>query len=228
MSISNARAIATNLACEIVKAMLPLSDNEKRTRERLEALTDEEFDKLMVAFQEEKDFIQIIAPIMDDKTRFDYDTLHAVARKYDIKLYQRVWMTDEEGSSELSNKDSMILYMPVKIQQQLNSKKITIPKSNNVIDTFTGQVTGKESKGARVSYPEVNALLAMGLTKTVEEYLHFRGGSEKGLRLIEQSIMQTGQASADALKPYSGQVGSNLLLHSYLSAMMLKSTLLTK
>ena len=52
--------------------------------------------------------------------------------------------------------------------------------------------------------------------------MHFRGGSENGVRLIEQSIMQMGRASANALKPYSGNVGSTKMLHSYLTAMMLK------
>ena len=56
--------------------------------------------------------------------------------------------------------------------------------------------------------------------------MHFRGGSENGNRLLEQSIVKMGQASANALKPYTGQVGANKMLHSYLTAMMLKSTLL--
>nr|DAN93663.1 MAG TPA: hypothetical protein [Bacteriophage sp.] len=41
-------------------------------------------------------------------------------------------------------------------------------------------------------------------------------------------MMQMGRASANALKPYSGTVGSTKMLHSYLTAMMLKTTLLTK
>lgn len=225
---SLARQRATLRAIELVGDLLPLSNNKTLSKERLDRLTDEEFHQLMEAFRDGKDFLQIISPIMDDKSRLDYDNLHKVANKFGINLYQRVWLTDNDGSSELSNKNCMILYLPMKIQQQLNSKKITIPKSNNSIDHFTGQVTGKESKGARISYPEVNALLAMGLVNTVKEYMHFRGGSENGVRLIEQSIMQTGDASAEVLKPYTGTVGSTMMLHSYLTAMMLKSTLLTK
>ena len=76
-------------------------------------------------------------------------------------------------SWELSNKEAMIVYLPIRVQQQLISKKISIPKDNNHVDFYTGQATGPISKGARVSYPEVNMLLAMGLNKTVEEMMHF-------------------------------------------------------
>ena len=86
----------------------------------------------------------------------------------------------------------MIVYLPIRVQQQLISKKISIPKDNNHVDFYTGQATGPNSKGARVSYPEVNMLLAMGLNKTVEEMMHFRGGSEKGYASIRAIYFSNG------------------------------------
>lgn len=225
---SKAREEATKLAVNLIKDLLPKSNNAELTKQRLDSLSDKEFDELMTKFANEEDFLQVIVPVMDDNNRVTYDDCHKVANKYKIDLYSRVWLTEQDGSSELSNKKSLILYLPLKVQQQLNSKKMSIPKNNDNIDHFTGQVTGKDSKGSRLSYPEVNTLLAMGLTKTVEEFMHFRGGSEKGVKLIEQSVMNNGMASADALKPYSGNVGSTMMLHSYLTAMMLRSTLLAK
>ena len=204
MSQIEARKKATDYAVKLVQAMLPKSDNGERTRKRLEALSDKEFEELMVKFQNEEDYLQLITPVGEDDYRLDIDNLQNVADKYKINFYHKIWMYSDDGSRELSNKKSMVLHLPVRIQQ----------------------ATGSESKGGRISYPEVNNLLSMGLIKTAEEMMHFRGGSENGNRLLEQSIVKMGQASANALKPYTGQVGANKMLHSYLTAMMLKSTLL--
>lgn len=212
----------------LVQSMLPKSNNGEITRKWLESLTDKEFDELMVKFANGEEFLQIITPVGEDDFRLDTDTLQKVADENGVNLYHRIWIKDDEGGYELSNKKSMVIHLPIRIQQQLIAKKVSIPKDNDHIDVFTGQVTSKESKAARLSYPEVNSLLAMGLIKTVEEMMHFRGGSENGVRLIEQSIMQMGRASANALKPYTGNVGSTMMLHSYLTAMMLRTTLLTK
>ena len=226
MSQVEARKKATDYAVKLVQDMLPKSDNGERTRKRLEALSDKEFEELMVKFQNEEDYLQLITPVGEDDYRLDIDNLQNVADKYNINFYHKIWMYSDDGSRELSNKKSMVLHLPVRIQQQMISKKISIPKDNSHIDSFTLQATGSESKGGRISYPEVNNLLSMGLIKTAEEMMHFRGGSENGNRLLEQSIVKMGQASANALKPYTGQVGANKMLHSYLTAMMLKSTLL--
>ena len=226
--ISEARKKATELAIAIVSDILPNTENGNLTRRRLDSLTDKEFEELMLRFQTGQDYLQIFTPIADDKYRLNIDNLHAVGKKYNIEFYQRIWMPEEDGSWELSNKKSMVIYLPLRVQQQLVEKKVSIPKNNRHSDALTRQATGKESKGARISYPEVNAFLSMGLVKTSEEYLHFRGGSENGMRLIEQSIAQQGFAKADSLKPYTGTVGATTMLHSYLTAMMLKSTLLNK
>lgn len=226
--MNNARKAATDLAVEFIGKLLPKTNNAELTRQRLDRLSDKEFEELMHSFKNEKDYLQLFSPIGDDNARLNMDNLHKVGHEYGIEFYHKIWMPEEDGSWELSNKEAMIVYLPIRVQQQLISKKISIPKDNNHIDFYTGQATGPNSKGARVSYPEVNMLLAMGLNKTVEEMMHFRGGSEKGMRLLEQSISQMGRASADALKPYSGEVGATLMLHSYLTAMMLKSTLLQK
>lgn len=222
------RKEATEKLVEFIGLFLPKTNNAELTRKRLESLSDKEFDELMLKFKNGEDFLQLFSPVGDEDYRLNVDNLHDIGAKYGIEFYHHIWIPEEDGSWEKSNKKAMVLMLPVRVQQQLISKKISIPKDNKHIDHFTGQVSGSQSKGARVSYPEVNMLLAMGLYKTTEEMMHFRGGSEKGMRLIEQSIQQIGRANADTLKQYSGEVGSTLMLHSYLTAMMLKSTLLAK
>lgn len=225
--MNQARKRATDMALSFIQDLSP-GENVELTKKRLESLSDQEFDLLMVKFSKGEDYLQTFHPVGDKETRLDMDHLHDVANKYKISFYKRVWMPNEDGSWELSNKNSMVMYLPVRIQQQLVTKKISIPKDNRHIDYFSKQATGPETKGARMSYPEVNTMLAMGLTNTVEEMMHFRGGAENGVRVLETSIMQIGRASADVLRQYSGTVGANHMLHSYLTAMMLKSTLLAK
>ena len=51
MSQIEARKKATDYAVKLVQAMLPKSDNGERTRKRLEALSDKEFEELMIKFK---------------------------------------------------------------------------------------------------------------------------------------------------------------------------------
>lgn len=228
MNVKEKRKYITEKCVRLVQSMLPNSNNGELTRKRLESLSDEEFKELMVKFSKGEDFLQLITPIGDDDNRLNIDNLQKVADDNNIELYHRIWIKDSDGGLELSNQKSIVLYLPIRVQQQLISKKASIPKDNNHLDAFTGQVTGKESKGARLSYPELNSLIAMGLIKFTEEAFHFRGGSEKGMRLLNESISKIGKANADMLKQYTGVVLSTKMLNNYLTAMQLKTTLLEK
>lgn len=222
------RKLITDKAIALMKDLLPNSNNMEITRERLDRLSDKEFEELMMKFKNGEDYLQLFTTPGDDNSRLNMDRIHDVADKWKVKLYYRVWKKDKGSGWELSTHHYPVLLLPVRIQQQLISKSVRIPKDNKHIDYFTGQATSKMSKGARVSYPELHNYLASGLMKTAEEMLHFRGGSKKGMQLLENSIVQTGGASIDALKPYTGEVGATTMLHHYLTAMQLKSTLREK
>lgn len=150
--------------------------------------------------------------------------INVLGPKYGIEFFQHIWYQDESGDWFLTPNAYLILPFPVRRQAQLLVEKISIPENNHSIDDFTGQVTG-DSKGSKISYPELSLLKAFGLKKTIEEFMHWRGGDVKGNRLMNQQILKTGGASMKALEPYAGEVGSTRSLRNILIGMHYDNTL---
>ncbi|BAS04843.2 putative RNA polymerase beta subunit [Ralstonia phage RSF1] len=150
--------------------------------------------------------------------------INVLGPKYGIEFFQHIWYQDESGDWFLTPNAYLILPFPVRRQAQLLVEKISIPENNHSIDDFTGQVTG-DSKGSKISYPELSLLKAFGLKKTIEEFMHWRGGDVKGNRLMNQQILKTGGASMKALEPYAGEVGSTRSLRNILFGMHYDNTL---
>lgn len=225
--MNEARKIITEEIANDVGSILPNSDNKQRTLDYLNSLSDKEFDDLMVEWEKEQAYPFLMTDLANPDYHFDYDNLIAVSERIGHSFNKHIQLANPDGSREVTNHKVMVLALPFRIQAQLIAKKVSIPKNNNAQDYYTGQATGA-SKGARISYPEVMYLMAMGLTRTVEECMAFRGGSERGVQLIEQSISQIGKVSADSIKPYIGNVGATNMLHQYLFAMMLNDNLFQK
>lgn len=150
--------------------------------------------------------------------------INELGPKYGIQFFQQLWYQDDSGEWFLTPNAYLILPFPVRRQAQLLVEKISIPENNHSIDDFSGQVTG-DSKGSKISYPELSLLKAFGLSKTIEEFMHWRGGDVKGNRLMNQQILKTGGASMDALSPYAGEVGSTRTLRNILFALHYDNTL---
>lgn len=225
--MNEARAVTTAQIANSIGLLVPQSDNKERTLAYLNGLSDKEFDDLMHKYLSGEAFPFIMTQIGKKEYALDNDTLIKAAETLGHNFNKHVQMVNPDGSKEVTNAKVFVIDLPIRVQAQLIAKKVAIPKNNNSIDYYTGQATGA-SKGSRISYPEIMYLLSMGLTRTVEECMTFRGGSEKGMNLIEQSISQIGEVSADAIKPYIGQVGATNMLHQYFYAMGLDDNLFDK
>jgi hypothetical protein len=118
----------------------------------------------------------------------------------------------------------LVIDLPIRRAAQLLIKKISIPKHSKVIDHLTGQPTG-ESKGAKVSYPELAILSAMGLDKSLLELLKYRGGDSKGNAVLTQMLSSLGTANLDTLKNYASGVQSTHTLHTFLTCAHLKNNI---
>lgn len=150
--------------------------------------------------------------------------IEVLGPKYGIEFFQQLWYQDESGEWFLTPNAYLILPFPVRRQAQLLVEKISIPENNHSIDDFTGQVTG-DSRGSKISYPELGLLKAFGLKSTIEEFMHWRGGDVKGNRLMNQQILKTGGASIKALAPYAGEVASTRSFKNILIGMHYDNTL---
>jgi hypothetical protein len=148
-----------------------------------------------------------------------------LARKLGFEFHKRIWFEKTEGRPRfLSTQKYLILDLPIRRQSQLLTKKMKVPESNKVTDVLTGQPTGA-SKGAKISYPEVQVLAGLGLDSCVTELIKFRGGDNKGFYAYNALLARQGVVSLKTIEPYASGVESTKSLKAILMAMHIRSTL---
>ena len=96
-------------------------------------------------------------------------------------------------------------------------KKISIPKHNRTVDDFTGQPTG-DSKGSKMTYPEIGVLDSLGLKNTLEELLVYRGGDTKGFAAMNSAINDTGAVNFEEIEDRRSGVESVKTLSVFLKS----------
>ena len=110
------------------------------------------------------------------------------------------------------------------LQNEYESSTAEQPDHNKSIDAVSGQVTG-ESKGAKISYPELQICAAMGMDNSMIELMKYRGGDAKGGMALNAMLNKYGAANLNTLSNYASGVGSTNTLKTFLTAAHLKSTL---
>lgn len=212
----------------IVKMMLEITPgddfNSKLKKEQLNALSDKEFKKFMEDVRDGKEYITFYAPNLD-KTKVDIDNNIRVGEMLGHNFFDRLWWTDPvTGRRTLSKHESFIVDIVVRRQSQLQESKESVPLDNKKRDEISGQVTS-ESKGSKLSYPELQTLLSQDLEHTILELIKFRGGDTEALREMETMIAQTGYADFDTLMNLGSRAKITDVLGAYLNAMHLKHNL---
>jgi len=86
-----------------------------------------------------------------------------------------------------------------------------------------GQVSGS-SLSSKISYPELQLMISMGLDKSIKELLKHRGGDEGSMRAIKQGLLKYGRVDGKFIDEYSTDVTSTKTLKSYFNSMHLKIT----
>lgn len=218
------RKTITEEIIELAMEFTPKDDsNAKYLRSRLEAMSDAEFTKYMAELESGEEIIPLTVPNFTKKG-LDLDRNKKIAKKHGIELMQRVWYTDPlTGVRSLSRGTAMITILPVRVQSQLLSEKDSIPLTNTRIDESSGQVTG-DSKGSRISYPELGSLLSEDLQISALELVKVRGGDRRALAEMEREIISTGTAKLGPLMQMGTRAKSADMISAYLDGMHFDNT----
>lgn len=202
----------------------PSGENAKIYIQKFKSTSDEDFEAMIEGLEKDTVNLAIVAPNFSH-VKLDVQRNLNIAKELGHEFFQHINMPAKDGMPAYKTPIKyLVIDLPVRRQAQLLEKKISIPEDNNSVDDFTGQPTGK-SKGAKISYPEVQVLAAMGLEKSMVEFLKYRGGDEKGFNAMNTMISRTGGVSMDAIEPFAGGVKVTTTLKSVLSGMHLRSTL---
>lgn len=212
---------------KIITFITDLCDGDKRNgevyRDAFSKMSDSQFKEYMIGIKNKTKKLTIQAPNFDNSF-INIECMLQVAKKYKFPLYEKLWITPEDGGpTYLTPPEFLIINVPVRRQAQLLVKKISIPENNRIVDKLSGQATGA-SKGAKISLPETQILDAMNLPATMLELLKIRGGDEGAFRAYNASISRTGEASQSELSNYSTGVSSTATLKAILTACHYKTT----
>ncbi len=188
------------------------SYNAELTKQRLDAMSDTEFDEYIRALakpeteeaRSTQEILPFYSPNLKDP-RITMDSLMAVADKIGHPFFERLWLTDPQtGVVFLTPQKYLVLDMTVRRQAQMLTKKSSIPENARHVDEMSGQVTGK-SKGSKISFPELQSQLAQGLEQTLVEEIKVRGGSRTAQVEFDRQLIEHGEASLEDVTE-SGEV----------------------
>lgn len=184
-------------------------------------MTDKDFDKFMEDLESEKRFLVIIVPNFT-KTPLSVENNLAIAEELGHRFFQRIWIEGKDDTpTYLTPNEYLIVDLPLRRASQMLNKKISVPPHNRIIDALTGQPTG-ESKGAKISYPELQVAAAMGLDNCMIELMKYRGGDTRGNAALTGMLSKYGTANLKTLSPYAGGVESTKTLKTFLTAAHLR------
>lgn len=187
-------------------------------------MSDKDFDLYMKDIRDGKATLVLFKPLYEAKSVTMENNLK-IAPKYGLEFFEHLIYSNNEDSPDYKTPIKyLVVDLPYRRQSQTLVKKISIPDNNKVIDELTYQPTG-DSKGAKVSYPELQVLIGMGLENSISELIRFRGGDRNGFNAYNSMFLRYGNANLKALENYSTGVESTKTLKVYLTALHLTNTI---
>ncbi len=222
--MSGNRQAATNFILKYIDKIMPDGTNKKTYADFFSGMSDQEFDQFMNGLETGEKFLTITAPNFA-KVKLNVDRNLEIAEELGHNFFPQIWIGSHDGQpTYLSPIPYLVVDLPLRRASQSLIKKIKVAEDNKTVDTLTNQATGK-SKGARVSFPELQVLAAMNLDNSIIELMKYRGGDARGFNAMNNMIAKQGTAVMKTLSSYASGVESTRTLKTFLTCMHLKSTL---
>ena len=219
------RKAATDFILENLEALLPGNSDTERYRVFLNGLSEKDFASYMSDLRTgEKRYLTLTAPNFGSST-ISIERNTKLAEKLGVKFFQKLWYeATEDRPRYLTPIKYLNCMMVIRVASQRLAKKMSIPRTQRVVNMLTGQPTG-DSKGAAISFPELRVCAAMGLDETMVELMKYRGGDARGGMALNASLLRTGKANLKTLSHFASGVTSTSTLRTYLNSIMLKANL---
>jgi len=218
------RKKAEEFILQFCKDIEPTGYNVEQYKKIFADMSDKEFDDYMVGLRDKSKFLVLFKPMYKAKGLTTENNLK-VATKYGLDFFERLQFTGNENEPDtVTSIKYLVIDLPYRRQSQTLEKKISLPDNNRIIDQSTYQPTGA-SKGAKVSFPELQVLIGMGLDNSINELIKFRGGDRGGFSAYNSMMLRYGSVNLRTLNNYATGVESTKTLKSYLLGMHIKQNL---
>jgi hypothetical protein len=204
--------------------LAPGNSNVGVYRELFKGMDDAAFETFIRDLETGKRFLVFISPNFTAQPLTLENNLR-IAKALGHEFFQQLWIGQKGDSpAYLTPVKYLVLDLPLRRASQLLIKKIRVPEHTKTVDLLTQQPTG-DSRGSRVSYPELQVLAAMGLDDAIVELIKYRGGDRRGYAAYSGMLSKYGTANMKTLANYADGVASTRTLRTFLQAMHLKNTL---
>ena len=189
------------------------------------SMSDAQFDEFMNKLKNNELNLSVIIPNNRKDITVNTENNIKLAKELGFDFFQQlnVGKTETQPAYKTVNK-YMVLKLPVRRTAQLLTKKISIPKDNTHIDTTSGQVTGN-SKGSKISNPEAQILIGLGLKTSLRELMKLRGGDLGAMDALNKYLDASGVAKQSEIEQHATGVVSKQTLKAYYAGLHIKNTL---
>jgi len=210
------RKLAEEFILTFLKELEPTGYNvDKYKNVIFKNMSDKDFHEYMVGLRDGTKHLVVFKPMFEAKG-ITVENNIKVAKKYGLSFFEKIKVSGSENKPDYTTPiEYLVIDLPYRRQSQTLDKKISLPDDNKVIDELSYQPTGS-SKGAKVSYPELQVLIGMGLDNTISELIHYRGGDRGGFNAYNSMMLRYGSANLKTLSNYSTGVESTKTLKTYL------------
>ena len=218
------RAKAESLILKLMQEIEPTGYNVSQYKKILSTMSDKDFHAYMQGLQDGTQCLVAFKPLYEAKG-ITVENNFKVAKKYGLNFFERLVFTGDPSVPDHKTAiEFLVVDLPYRRQSQTVVKGVSVPEHNNTIDQLTYQATG-DSKGAKISYPEMQVMMGMGLTKSLEELVQYRGGDRGGFNAYNAMFMRYGSANLKTLSQFSTGVESTRTVKTYLASINLTTTL---
>lgn len=217
------RKAAEALILQFARDVDPSGYNEKQWIKILADMPDKQFDTYMHGLRNRSQYMLAFKPLYEAKG-ITLDNNFKIAKKYGLSFFEKLNFTNNPDEPDYQTPiEFMVLDLPYRRQSQTLIKKVSVPDNNKIIDQLTYQPTGA-SKGSKISYPELQVMIGMGLDNSIQELIEYRAGDRGGFRAYNTMAMRYGTINMKALAPYKTGVDSTKTLKVYLTSMHVSNT----
>ena len=218
------RKAAEAYILKTIAKLLPGKANVELYTKKFAEMSDVDFGKMMHDIKNgDADLVLRVEQFQTAKLSMENNI--KVAEEMGHSFFKRLWIgPDGDTPKYLTPVKYMVIDMPLRRASQLLTKKISIPENNKTVDSLTGQPAGA-SKGAKISFDELQICAGMNMDSSMIEMMKYRGGDLGGFRALSAMIARTGSANLATLANYASGVESTKTVKTILTGMHLKSTL---
>jgi len=218
------RAETEAFILQSIEAIVPGGPTTELYRAYFKKLTDAEFADFMDALERDDTFLTLTMPNFGPSPKLERNL--EIAESLGHSFFQRLWIGAHDGMpTHLTPVPALVVDLPLRRASQMLVKKLSVQESDKTHDLLSGQPSGEARRGAKISFPELQIMTAMGLDQTVTELFKYRGGDTRGRRALNAMINRHGSANLETLSHYAGGVESTRTVSTFLKAMHLANTL---